>query len=93
MEHALFVEIKDDDGKKVLLNPAKVSALVKEKENEGTTIHLFGVQESIYVDVPIDDVTDVVLRALEFYNQSIMELMIEIVKKEMEKKEKKEVFH
>lgn len=93
MEHALLVEIKDKSGKKVLLNPAKVSALVREKEGAGTSIHMFGTQESIYVDVDIEDVTDVILRALEFYNQSIMELMIETVKKEMGKKEKKEVFH
>ena len=94
MENHTLIEIEDRQGKKVVLNPVRVSALVRGKESGTVDIHLFGVESPISVDAGIDEITEIILKSIDFYNQSVMELMVETVKKEMRKDSgKKEVFH
>lgn len=92
METNLLVEIEDADKQKVLVNPAKVVAIRKSGE-EYTEIYLFGREAPFRVRVPVDQITDIILKAMDFYNESVMELMVETVRKEMRKDNKKEVFH
>ena len=92
METNLLVEIEDQDQQKILVNPAKVVAIKKDGEDH-TYIYLFGREGPFRVKVPIDAITDIILKAMDFYNQSVMELMVETVRKEMKKDSKKEVFH